>query len=149
MESTVEFIAWSCLLKFIGEEAHLRWGTITDSVSEDVFQPHSQALATKPHCKRQEAGCEGLGTRLVVFKYLSNQVLLEGCGFCLRCFGRTFMYVPCNLGICAILRLHCAFSESWDCIPILRLRTIVVRSRDCATIVRNLQIVQIMHAHYS
>ena len=27
------------------------------------------------------------------------------------------IYVPCNLGICAILRLCCAFSESWDCIP--------------------------------
>ena len=28
-----------------------------------------------------------------------------------------FVYVPCNLGICAILRLCCAFSESRDCVP--------------------------------
>ena len=28
-----------------------------------------------------------------------------------------FIYVLGNLGICAILRLHCAFSESRDCVP--------------------------------
>jgi len=58
------------------------------------------------------------------------------------------VYVPHNLGICDISRLRCAFSESCDCVP-MRLRTIVARSRDCATIVRNLQIAQITHAHYS
>ena len=25
--------------------------------------------------------------------------------------------IPCNLGICAISRLHCAFSDSSNCIP--------------------------------
>ena len=32
-------------------------------------------------------------------------------------------YVPHNLGICAISRLRCAFSESRNCVPISRLRT--------------------------
>jgi len=32
-------------------------------------------------------------------------------------------YVSRNLGICAILRLHCAFSESGGCVPISRLCT--------------------------
>jgi len=32
------------------------------------------------------------------------------------------IYVPCNLGICAISRLRSAFSESGNCTPILRLR---------------------------
>ena len=32
------------------------------------------------------------------------------------------VYVPRNLRICAISRLRCAFSESWDCAPISRLR---------------------------
>ena len=57
--------------------------------------------------------------------------------------------VPRNLRICAISRLRCAFSESWDCVPISRLHTIVAWSRgcvtivawswDCATIMRNLR----------
>ena len=45
------------------------------------------------------------------------------------------VYVPRNLEIALrilrILRLHCAFSETWDCVPISRLRTIVARSWDC------------------
>ena len=57
--------------------------------------------------------------------------------------------VPRNLRIYAISRLCCAFSESQDRVPILRLCTIVARSLDCATIARNLQIVQITHARYS
>ena len=57
----------------------------------------------------------------------------------------TSMHVPHNLGICTISRLRCTFSESWDCVPISRLHIIVARSRDCATIVRNLQIVQIRY----
>ena len=32
------------------------------------------------------------------------------------------VYVLCNLRICAILRLHCPFSESSDCVLVLRLR---------------------------
>ena len=55
------------------------------------------------------------------------------------------IYVPRNLGICTISRLRCAFSESWDCVPFSRLCIIVARSRDCATIVRNLQIAQITY----
>ena len=35
------------------------------------------------------------------------------------------IYVPCNLGMCAILRLRCTFSESGNCVPILRLQLIL------------------------
>jgi len=46
-------------------------------------------------------------------------------------------YVLQNLGICAILILCCAFSESRNCLPILRLRTGFMQSRDCAVMVRH------------
>ena len=48
------------------------------------------------------------------------------------------VYVPHNLGICAILRLCSAFSESGNCVPILRLRTRFMQSQDCAALVCNL-----------
>ena len=56
------------------------------------------------------------------------------------------IYVPRNLRICAISRLRCAFSESWDWVPISRLQTIVPWCQDWVTTVRNL-IAQIAHAH--
>ena len=51
----------------------------------------------------------------------------------------TGVYIPRNLGICTIsrLRLHSQNPE------------IAFQSRDCATIVRNLQIAQVTYAHYS
>ena len=54
------------------------------------------------------------------------------------------IYVPCNLRIKAIYRLRCTFSESQDCVPIWKLHTIVVQSRDrdCTTVVYNFQIAQ-------
>ena len=36
------------------------------------------------------------------------------------------VYVPHNLGICAISRLHCTFSESRNCVPISRLRNLEI-----------------------
>jgi len=39
-------------------------------------------------------------------------------------------YVPRNLGICTILRLHYAFSESGKCVPVLRLRYCAMRSQN-------------------
>jgi len=54
------------------------------------------------------------------------------------------VYVPRNLGIYAILRLHCAFSESWICVPISRLRS---QSWDCAIRLRNLKI-SLLHTVY-
>jgi len=50
--------------------------------------------------------------------------------------------VPHNLGICAILRSHCAFSESRNCVPILGLCTRFVQSQDSAAPGHNLKIVQ-------
>ena len=47
------------------------------------------------------------------------------------------IYVPRNLGICAISRLRCAFSESGNCVPISRLRS---QSWDYARRLRNLKI---------
>ena len=38
-----------------------------------------------------------------------------------------------HLRICAISRLRCAFSESWDCVPISRLYNYCAQSSDCAT----------------
>jgi len=54
------------------------------------------------------------------------------------------VYVPRNLGICAILRLRCAFLESENCAPISRLRSTSAQSRDCAAPVRNLEIAQFL-----
>ena len=52
----------------------------------------------------------------------------------------SIIYVPRNLGICAISRLRCAFSESWNCVPISRyicaildLCNMFMQSRDCAS----------------
>ena len=53
-----------------------------------------------------------------------------------------YVYVPRNLRICAISTLHRTFSESQDCVLILRLRTIVVQSQDCALQLHNLEIAQ-------
>ena len=47
------------------------------------------------------------------------------------------IYVLCNLGICAILRLRCTFSESRNCMPISRLCTGFTQSRDCAAPLHN------------
>ena len=44
------------------------------------------------------------------------------------------IFVLCNLGICAISRLHCTFSESGSCMPISRLHTRFMQSwRVCIT----------------
>ena len=51
------------------------------------------------------------------------------------------IYVPRNLGTCAISRLRCAFSESRDCI-ISGLCNTCMRPWDCATRVCDLEIVQ-------
>ena len=44
------------------------------------------------------------------------------------------IYVPRNLGICAISRLRCAFLESRNCVPISRLHKDTAQSRDCAVL---------------
>jgi len=41
------------------------------------------------------------------------------------------VYAPHNLGICTTSRLYCAFSESGNCAPILRLHKMFAQSRDC------------------
>jgi len=46
-------------------------------------------------------------------------------------------YVPHNLGICTILRLRCAISESRNCVPILRLRDTSAQSRDRTISIEN------------
>ena len=46
-------------------------------------------------------------------------------------------YVLHNLGICAILRLRCAFSESRNCMPISRVHTRVAQSRGNTISVEN------------
>ena len=46
-------------------------------------------------------------------------------------------YVPRNLGICAISKLCCAFSNSGN---YLRLCTGAAQSRNCATLVHNFEI---------
>ena len=51
--------------------------------------------------------------------------------------------------ILRILRLRSNLEIAHYSCAISRLRTTVARSRDCATIVRNLQIAQVTHAHYS
>ena len=54
------------------------------------------------------------------FTVFSSSFLMDtlvGCDNCWRChFTCTSIYVLRNLRICAILRLCCTFSESWDCI---------------------------------
>ena len=58
----------------------------------------------------------------------------------LRGFRPMHIYVPHNLRICAISRLHGAFSESWDCVPISRLHNTRAQSRDRVICMRNLWI---------
>jgi len=55
---------------------------------------------------------------------LDPQPMHEAC-FCVN--------VPCNLGICAISKLRCAFLESGNCAPISRLRITFAQSWDCAS----------------
>ena len=52
--------------------------------------------------------------------------------FLCHCINEIY-YVPCNLRICAISRLCCAFSESRDCA--LYLRDLEIAQYICATIV--------------
>ena len=61
--------------------------------------------------------------------------------------GLMYVYVPNNLGICAVSKLRSSFSESGNCVPISRLRGTSVQSREYAALVRNLEIAQfLLHA---
>jgi len=76
----------------------------------------------------------------VVKKWWGRTLLSEKCCcFVWKWSWMSHVYVPRNLGICAISRLRCAFLESGNCAPISRLRT---QSWDCAVRLRNLEIAQ-------